>query len=84
MSDKVPLYDVTKVHIKADIKAATKVKLDKLRSASGLSVSEIVATILDRHTSQVEFTAEDQQKVDAIVQENIQKRDALKIKKGIK
>lgn len=84
MSNKAPLYDVTKVHIKADVKAATKVKLDKMRADVGFSVSEMVAAILDKHTAQVPFTAEDQAKVDEIVKANIEKRDALKAKKGIK
>ena len=84
MSNKAPLYDVTKVHIKADIKAATKVKLDKARESAGLSVSEFVSAILDKHTASVPFTDEDQKKVDEIVLENIKKRDALKAKKGIR
>ena len=84
MSDKAPLYDVTKVHIKADIKAATKVKLDKIRAEAGLSISEMVSAILDRHTAKVPFTEEDQRKVDEIVNGNIEKRRALKAKKGIR
>ena len=84
MSNKAPLYDVTKVHIKADIKAATKVKLDKMRSEAGLSVSEFVSAVLDKHTAKVQFTEEDQKRMDKIIAENRAKRDALKAKKGIK
>ena len=84
MSNKAPLYDVTKVHIKADIKAATKVKLDKMRAEAGLSVSEFVSAVLDKHTAKVPFTEEDQKRMDEIISENRAKRDQLKAKKGIR
>ncbi len=84
MSDKLPMPDVEKVEVKLTIKATTVVKLDKMRKQVGFSRNEMCNTILDSATKSVGLTSDDLAEVQAIISRNIEKRNALKTKKGIK
>jgi hypothetical protein len=76
--------DVEKVEVKLTIKATTVVKLDKMRKQVGFSRNEMCNTILDSATKSVGLTSDDLAEVQAIISRNIEKRNALKTKKGIK
>lgn len=84
MSDKLPMPDVEKVEVKLTIKATTIVKIDKLRKQVGFSRNEYCNTVLDSATRSVALTTEDLKIVEQTINHNIEKRNALKAKKGIK
>lgn len=84
MSDKMPMPDVEKVEVKLTIKATTVVKIDKLCKQVGFSRNEYCNTVLDSATKSVGLTSDDLKTVEDIIAHNIEKRNALKAKKGIK
>lgn len=85
MSDKLPMVAVEKVILGLKIKATTKVKLDKMQKAAGLShMNTLCNVLLDDATSKVALTEDDIKKVNEIIQSNIETRKKQKKQKGIK
>ena len=84
MSDKLSMPAVDKVQLKVQVKAGTFIRLEKMSSESKLSMNALCGALLDEATSDVEMTAEDLDRMNAIITENVKARAEAKAKKGIK
>ena len=77
MSDLVPLYSLDKVRITVQVPIELMLKIDKRAKENGVSLSHYATTLLYAATYHDPWTAEDEQRRNKIVQENLRKREAL-------
>lgn len=84
MSKKMRMQSVDKSEVKAAVKVVTKAKLERVSQIAGLNVGTYVAAVIEEYASKIETTKEDLDRANEIVASNIEKRNALKAKKGIK
>ena len=84
MSDKLSMPAVDKVQIKVQVKAATFIRLENMSSATNLSISALCGAMIDEATSKVDMSTSDIQRMNALIQANINRRNLAKAKKGIK
>ena len=85
MSNKFPMISLDKVEVKLTMKVETAVAVDKVASVANLSraavINGYVADALKK--AKVTLTADDLKRIEEIKAENLAKREAMKVKKGV-
>lgn len=82
MSKKLPLYAVDKCSMTVRVPVEVRVKLESMAEETGIPVSTLAAAGLSDMVKDRPFGLEDLARVNEIINENIRKRDQLKIRKG--
>ena len=82
MSKKLPLYAVDKCPLTIRVPVEVKVKLDRLADETGISAASLAATGIAEMVKNRPFGAQELERVNEIIQENIRKRDQRKLRKG--
>lgn len=85
MSNKFPMVSLDKVEVKLTMKVETAVAVDRVASVANLSraavINGYVADALKK--AKVTLTADDLKRIEEIKAENLAKREAMKVKKGV-
>ena len=85
MSNKFPMISLDKIEVKLTMKVETAVAVDKVAAIANLSraavINGYVADALKK--AKVTLTAEDLKRIETIKAENLAKREAMKVKKGV-
>ena len=86
MSTKLPMPSLDKVEVKLTMKTRVVVAVDKVAEMSGLSRAAVINGYVEDalQRAKIRLTLEDEKRVNEIKQANIAKRQANKVKKGIK
>ena len=82
MSKKLPLYAVDKCPMTIRVPVEVKVKLDQMAEDTGIPASSLASTGICEMVKDRPFGARELARVNEIVEENIRKRDARKLRKG--
>lgn len=82
MSRKLPLYAVDKCPITVRVPAEVKAQLEAMSEETGIPVAGVAAAGLVEMVKDRPFGAKELARVNEIIQENIKRRDQLKIRKG--
>lgn len=84
MSRKMPLYAVDKCPILVRVPVEVKVRLDRMAESVGVPASTLAGTGIAEMVKDVPFGPEELVRVNEIIAENIRKREAMKLKKGVR
>ena len=84
MSNKLAMRSPEKTSLRLDVSALTKAQIERLSSASGLSINAYANALLDSGLSRIKITEEDRARADEIIRENIAARNEKKAQKGIR
>lgn len=82
MSRKLPLYAVDKCPITVRVPAEVKAQLEVMSDETGIPVAGVAAAGLAEMVKDRPFGSRELARVNEIIQENIKRRDQLKIRKG--
>lgn len=86
MSSKFPMVSIDKVEVKLTMKIETAIAVDKVAHMANLSRASVInGYVTDAlKKAKVILTADDLKRVEEIKSANRAKREALKVKKGVK
>ena len=84
MSNKLPMPNIEKTSLRLDVTALTKVRLERLAKAAGISMNTYANALIEAGLSEEPTTEEDIARANEIIRANIANRAAKKAEKGIK
>ena len=85
MSNKLPMVAIDKIEVKFSMRVETIVRLERMMKNAGIeSRSAMINALVDDDVKDVQLEAEDIEKINKMMKENLDRRNALKAQKGIK
>ena len=84
MSDKLTMRATDKTEKRLSIKVETTVKIENRAAAAGMTTAAVMNGILDDAVANDPWTKKDEERARALIDANFKKREAKKIKKGVR
>lgn len=83
MSVKMPYYSIDKVSATVSIDSKARVKWDNRAKDAGVAVTKLMAEALEKLVRDDPFGAEDLDRANKYMIENLKKREARKVRRGV-